>query len=82
MQAIREQEQKHKLKGEMRESCLRGSVMRPGIEQTHEVKTFWRNEQVDEDVLCRWGVCLSGAARASLEAGQRKAGLAVGTDLF
>ena len=56
--------------------------MRPGIEQTHEVKTFWRNEQVDEDVLCRWGVCLSGAARASLEAGQRKAGLAVGTDLF
>ena len=38
--------------------------MSPGIEQTHEVKTFWRNEQVDEDVLCRWGVCLSGAARA------------------
>lgn len=48
----------------MRESCLRGSVMRPGIKQTHEMKTFWRNEQVDEDILCRWGVCLSGAARA------------------
>ena len=48
----------------MRESCLRGSVMRPGVKQTHEMKTFWRNEQVDEDILCRWGVCLSGAARA------------------
>ena len=54
--------------------------MRPGVKQTHEMKTFWRNEQVDEDILCRWGVCLSGAARAQPRSWQRKAGLAVGRD--